>query len=197
MGTDDSIVNSARQCYGSTGNKLADERLLTSVIKHKHTSCMEHTSLTFKVKCPIFVARQWMRHRVGCSYNERSLRYCEAQPEFYIPTDEQFANSALAYKYKPLKEWWIRDCNDHYNDYLAWVDYLPKEQARAVLPLGLYTEFVFTCNMASLMHFLELRLALSAQYEIRVYAEAILELIQEFYPQTTRALREQLQGGSK
>jgi thymidylate synthase (FAD) len=192
MGTDDSIIKAARQCYGSSGNELADERLLESVVKHRHTSCLEHTALTFKVKAPIFVARQWMRHRVGCSYNEKSLRYTEAQMMFYIP--DEIRNQPDWMDTEIAQDWdeAIRTSWEIY-ERLIRVHEIPKEQARAVLPLGIYTEFIFSCNMASLLHFLELRLTKSAQAEIRVYAQAILELIQEVFPKTTKIIRKDME----
>ena len=184
MGTDDSIVSAARICYGTKGNSLADQKLLTMLVREEHMSPMEHTSLTFEVSAPIFVARQWMRHRVGCSYNEKSLRYCEAEPEFYVPeglNEEQEE---------------IYECNQS-----CWEDYrqllhsgVPREQARAVLPLGIYTTFAFTCNMASLFHFLKLRLSPAAQMEIRVYAKGMLQLAKGVFPITAGEIEKKLGG---
>jgi thymidylate synthase (FAD) len=128
---------------------------------------------TFDVKAPLFVARQWFRHRIG-SYNEESLRYCIALKDYYIPTG--LSQEALA-------KW-----QSHHEEAFALYDYLieeqglRKEQARSVLPVGIYTRFYWTVNGSSLMNFLRLRLDKGAQAEIREYAKVILGMAKVVAP---------------
>ena len=127
---------------------------------------------TFDVKCPIFVARQWMRHRMG-SFNEESLRYCVAEGEFYVP--KGLPNGA--------KQGWLDDNIRQYETYKSWTQVgVSKEQARSLLPLGTYTKFYWTVNGSSLMNFLRLRLDKAAQKEIREYAEVILDMAKVVAP---------------
>jgi thymidylate synthase (FAD) len=128
---------------------------------------------TFDVKAPLFVARQWFRHRIG-SYNEESLRYCVALRDYYIPENLE----------GELREAWIAQNESAFDFYeqLVTEHRLPKEQARSVLPVGIYTTFYWTVNGSSLMNFLQLRLDRAAQKEIRVYAQAVLELVKEVAP---------------
>jgi thymidylate synthase (FAD) len=128
---------------------------------------------TFDIKCPIFVARQWMRHRMG-SFNEESLRYCVAEREFYVP---EYLSEP-----EPLTEWYdvLMMVTDFYEMLLK--EGVPKEQARSILPLGTYTKFYWTVNGSSLMNFLKLRLNKAAQKEIREYAEVILDMAKVVAP---------------
>jgi len=189
-GSDLDIVNAARVSYGKVSTQITprDKALINFLLEHDHTSPFEHNQLSFRVKAPLYVARQWMRHRMN-SYNEISYRYVKAPLEFYIPqawryqdpnnrqssfgafqSDEQLAQYKQALQvtrqvYEQLLEAGV--C---------------REQARGVLPLCTYTEFIFTCNLHSLMHFLKLRLPADAQYEIRVYAQNMYKLACEHFP---------------
>lgn len=174
MGGDEAVIRNARLCWRSEdkSNPQADSNLIKHLITKGHWSPFEAMVFTFKVKAPIFVARQWMRHRIG-SYNEESLRYCVAEKEFFIP---EGLDDSL--------EWaWRQNNERQFSAYeLAVKAGMPKEIARSLLPLGVYTRFYWTVNGRSLMNFLKLRTDPSAQKEIRDYAEAILEMVKEVAP---------------
>ncbi|HHT43062.1 MAG TPA: FAD-dependent thymidylate synthase [Firmicutes bacterium] len=174
MGGDAAVIRNARRCWRSEAKtEDADRQLLRHLIKKGHKTPFEAMVFTFDVKAPLFVARQWFRHRIG-SYNEESLRYCVAQREYYVP--EQLEGELL--------EAWVRQNEGAFDFYdeLVNTHKLPKEQARSVLPVGIYTNFFWTVNGSALMNFLYLRLDKQAQYEIRMYAQAILELVKEAAP---------------
>lgn len=180
MGGDEAVARNARRCWESEdkSNPEADARLIKHLFKKEHKTPFEAMVFTFDVKAPLFVARQWMRHRIG-SYAEKSLRYCVADIDFYIP---EGLNDAMLETWK----------NDNYRQFAAYEAYLnqgiPKEQARAILPIGIYTKFYWTVNGSSLINFLKLRLDKAAQKEIRSYAEAILSLTKEVAPITFNLL---------
>jgi thymidylate synthase (FAD) len=189
-GSDIDIVNAARVCYGKRSLQLTerDKTLINFLMEHDHTTPFEHNQLSFRVKAPIFVARQWMRHRMN-SYNEISYRYVKASLEFYIPTT--WRNQDTQNKQSSSGLFASQDCLNSYKQALdgAVATYelllsqgVCREQARGVLPLCTYTEFIYTCNLHSLMHFLRLRLAAGAQYEIQVYARGLLELAKHYFP---------------
>lgn len=143
---------------------------IEKLLEWDHMSPLEFGDVTYKIKCPIFVARQLFRHRTG-KYMERSLRYCEGKPQFYIPPK---GNSDL------LFDGSYREIYKAYEELVASGE--PKEQARAILPLGLYTEYYFKIDLRNLINLLKLRLHKDAQFETRRFAEAMLELIREVYP---------------
>lgn len=189
-GSDLDIVNAARVSYGKVSQKVSerDKKLITFLMEHNHTSPFEHNQLSFRVKAPIFVQRQWMRHRMN-SYNEISYRYVKAALEFYIPPkwrsqDTQnkqasigsFDNAEFTQKFKESIA-----CSMQTYEYLL-DNGVGRELARSLLPLCTYTEFIFTCNLHSLMHFLKLRLHAGAQYEIRMYAQILLKLALPHFP---------------
>lgn len=176
MGGDESVIRNARRCWRSEdkSSPSSDRNLIRHLLKAGHMTPFESMSFTFDVKAPLFVARQWMRHRIG-SYNEESLRYCVAERDYYVPgnLDETSLGTYQA----------IAD--------IAFTGYerlrnsgVSKEQARAILPLATYTKFYWTVNGSSLMNFLRLRLDKHAQEEIRLYAQAILELVTPIAPVT-------------
>ena len=174
MGGDEAVIRNARLCWRSEdrSSPQADRNLIRHLITKGHWSPFEAMVFTFEVKTPIFVARQWMRHRIG-SFNEESLRYCVAEREFFIP--EGLADS--------LEEVWKENNERQFNAYeIAVKAGMTKEIARSLLPLGVYTKFYWTVNGSSLMNFLRLRTDPSAQKEIRDYAEAILEMVKEVAP---------------
>lgn len=174
MGGDAAVIRNARRCWRSESkSEDADRQLLRHLIKKGHKTPFEAMVFTFDVKAPLFVARQWFRHRMA-SYNEESLRYCVAQREYYIP--EQLEGDLL--------DAWKQHSEAAFDFYYELVNTykLPREQARSVLPVGIYTNFFWTVNGSSLMNFLMLRTAKDAQYEIRAYADAILELVKEAAP---------------
>jgi len=176
-----------------------DQGLINYLMKHRHGTPFEHNLFTFYVKAPIFVAREWMRHRIG-SYNEISGRYTEFQPEFYIPdrfrqpgtTNKQgseYLNNSNAdeWLYNNMRKTML-EAFGHYRYLLT--SGVAKELARIVLPLGTYTQYYWTVNARSLMNFLSLRCGEDAQWEIREYAEAIKEIFKEQMPMTFSAWQE-------
>jgi thymidylate synthase (FAD) len=179
MGGDSAVIRGARICYQSTAaSARADERLISRLMSStpRHNTVFEHAVLRFGVKCPLFVARQWMRHRI-CTFNEKSLRYCIAAREYYTPADR--LNGREAYQAH------MEASFDLYEDLVrqGW----PKEQARGVLGTAVYTEFIWTVNAWSLMNWLEKRMDPGAQAEHRAYAEVALEMFQQAMPVTAHA----------
>lgn len=189
-GSDVDVVNAARVSYGKVVTTIneRDKKLIKFLLEHNHTSPFEHNQLSFRIKAPLFVARQWMRHRMN-SYNEISYRYVKAPLEFYIPpkwryqdtknkqaSTGSFNNDSFKKQYQEA----IQKSVQTYENLLA--NGLCRELARGILPLCTYTQFIFTCNLHSLMHFMKLRLDAGAQYEIRQYAHALLELALPYFP---------------
>ena len=189
-GSDLDIANAARVSYGKMSHELSDRdaKLINFLMEHEHTSPFEHNQLSFRVKAPIYVARQWMRHRMN-SYNEISYRYVQAPTEFYIPknwrkqhavnhqaSEGAFENEQFLNAYKQTLE----QCMKAYEQLLEGG--VCREQARGLLPVCTYTQFIFTCNLHSLLHFLKLRLAEGAQWEIRMYAQGMLKLAMPHFP---------------
>lgn len=183
-GSDVDVVNAARVSFGKFVKEITerDKKLIKYLLEHDHTSPFEHNQLSFRIKAPIYVVRQWMRHRMN-SYNEVSYRYVKSPLEFYIPKKWRFQdannrqasfgafeNAEMYEQYKKS----IEVAAQAYNNLLE--SGVCREQARGLLPVCTYTEFIFTCNLHSFMHFLRLRLAKGAQYEIQVYAQGMLEL---------------------
>ena len=173
MGRDAAVIRNARRCWRSSSKgQESDAKLIRHLLRAGHKSPFEAMVFTFDVKAPLFVARQWFRHRMG-SFNEESLRYCTASRDFFVPED-------LA---PHLLDAWNLHNNRSFDLYEQLTGAgVPKEQARSVLPMGIYTRFYWTVNGSSLMNFLTLRLDRHAQPEIRVYARAILGQAQEVAP---------------
>lgn len=206
MGNDLSIVRSARVSYNAdwrTGeDEGKDEKLIHYLIKNKHTSPLESVQFTFEVKAPIFVFRQWHRHR-SQSYNEVSFRYSEAPEEFYIPCvldiGEQSSSNKQMRNITELPQEEIEKrkeqlllyknhCNESFKLYHKLLEKgWPRELARMCLPFSTYSKMFASVNLHNLFHFLSLRLHEHAQYEIRVYAEAMLELIKPIVPVAVEA----------
>lgn len=194
-GSDIDVVNAARVSYGKVSSEIneRDAKLINFLMEHEHTSPFEHNQLSFRIKAPLFVARQWMRHRMN-SYNEISYRYVNAPLEFYVP--KFWRNQDTKNKQGSIGSFEDEQLT---NKYMAAIDVAVKlyqemldnnicrEQARAILPVGTYTEFIFTTNLHSLMHFMKLRLNPGAQLEIRSYAGALLQLAQPHFPVSLNA----------
>lgn len=196
-GTDLDIANAARVSYGRISHEVSDRdiALINFLMEHNHSSPFEHNQLSFRVKAPIFVARQWMRHRMN-SYNEISYRYVKVNTEFYVPKvwrlqDTENKQSSfgevedknITQEYKTA----IEQAYERYNNMLEAG--VCREQARAVLPVATYTEFIYTCNLRSLMSFMQLRLGDGAQLEIREYAKGLLQLALPYFPVALKAWR--------
>ena len=197
-GSDIDVVNAARVSFGKDCTVLEerDKQLIRYLMQHMHTSPLEHNQLSFRVKCPLFTARQWMRHRMN-SYNEISYRYVKAPLEFYIPqqwrgqhknnrqaSSGQFENAELLAAYKQS----LDQSRATYETLLE--QGVCRELARGILPVCTYTEFIFTCNLHSLINFLRLRLHEGVQYEIKVYAQGLLELALPHFPVSLTAWQE-------
>ncbi len=197
-GSDVDVANAARVSFGKFVTELSenDIKLIRYLVQHNHSSPFEHNQLSFRVKCPLFVARQWMRHRMN-SYNEISYRYVKSALEFYTPAkwryqDTQnrqgsvgsFEDAAMKEKYLAALE----TAKTTYEELLA--SGLCRELARGLLPMCTYTEFIYTCNLHSLIHFLKLRLEPGAQWEIRMFAQGLLELALPHFPVSLGAWKE-------
>lgn len=189
MGGDDAVIEAARICYQSSGSDSANERLIEHMLRQGHTTPFEHAVMRFHVKCPLFVARQWQRHRWS-TFNEKSLRYCEATPEFWVPdnVDDVCLNQLAGTLSHPGRKIYNGALSVAYQAYQALVKGgMAKEDARAILPMGIYTEFLWTTNTTSLMNYLRQRLDPAAQGAHRQYAEAVNELWQDAMPITASA----------
>jgi thymidylate synthase (FAD) len=186
MGGDERIVQSARVSYGSGTKSFRQDRgLIHYLMRHEHTSPFEQVQLTFHTKMPIFVARQWVRHRTA-RLNEISGRYSIMKDEFYLPEPDQVRFQSESNKQGrseetlPFEEAMavIRQMEEdqkqvyaHYEEMLE--RNVARELARANLPLSLYTEWYWQIDLHNLFHFLRLRMDPHAQYEIRVFGEAL------------------------
>lgn len=203
-GSDLEVVNAARVSYGSISNELTerDKKLINYLIKHRHTSPFEHTQLVYRVKAPMFVMRQWMRHRVGVSYNEISGRYTVLPLEFYIPNKWRIQDPINKQGSIEADIAANKECRDAYKKLIdeAIATYkqlleagVCRELARGVLPVCTYTELIFTCNLVSLFHFVDLRADSHAQWEIQQYAKGMLALARPYF-ETSISAWENLKG---
>ena len=195
MGSDLDIVRSARVSYNADwreGDEQKDAKLIHYLWKNKHTSPFECVQFTFEVKAPIFVFRQWHRHRTW-SYNEISARYTELDEGFYIPDEDQITTQSSSNKqmrtvekhphagiFRSTMTRINEGAQQDYKDMIACG--CPRELARTVLPVATYSRMFATVDLKNLFHFLELRMHEHAQYEIRVYAEAMLKHITAIVP---------------
>lgn len=206
MGSDLSIVRNARVSYDAEWRSGEDDgkdaKLIDYLVKNRHTSPLESVSFTFDVKAPIFVLRQWHRHRTW-SYNEVSARYTELPEEFYVPEVEQITTQSTSNKQMrtdevhpiagDIRQQIKAQCTRSFAMYQTLLaEGCPRELARGVLPMNTYSHMFATVDLHNLMHFLKLRLHSHSQYEIRVYAEAMLELIEPLVPVTVAALRKHI-----
>lgn len=199
MGGDLRVVNAAKVSFKKRSTEVGDKekRLINYLMKHRHGTPFEHSVFTFYVKAPIFVVREWLRHRVA-SPNEMSGRYVEFEAEFYVP--ERWRVPAASNKQGSVlpeisgdSEVFDYDAEEEYLEavYGSYDNYknllklgVTKEMARMVLPVSLYTEFLFTINARSLMNFLNLRTGEDAQWEIQQFADEIEKIFAEKMPAT-------------
>ncbi|OJX68093.1 FAD-dependent thymidylate synthase [Magnetospirillum sp. 64-120] len=220
MGDDLSILQMARMSYGKGTKGLSDDRaLLRYLMRHQHTSPFEGCVIKLHVKLPIFVMRQWVRHRTA-SLNEYSARYSILPDEFYMPAPELLAvqskdnkqgrGDALSAEQSAevlriLREDAERNFATYHkllnadedgNAIDEGAEGIARELARIGLPLSTYTQMYWQTNLHNLMHFLRLRADPHAQYEIRVFAEKMLDVMNDWVPVTTEAFRDyQLEAG--
>jgi thymidylate synthase (FAD) len=200
MASDLSVANAARVSFARRKDELddADAGLIRFLMRERHGTPFEHNAFRFHVRCPIFVAREWFRHRIG-SFNEFSMRYAKATDEFYVPEPEDVRSQVGkpgAYTFETVDPELAEQTRDEmravyesaFATYERLVDQgIAREVARAVLPVGAYTEFYWTLNARSLMHFVSLRAAETAQREIRRYAEAVERFLEREMPITHAA----------
>jgi thymidylate synthase (FAD) len=201
MGDDKAAVEAARVSYGNDTQKEdrtmtdKDKKLSSFLMDQGHFSPFEHLIMKFHVKAPIFVVRQWFRHRIGMSPNEMSRRYTSKQAdEFYIPDhirvqDTKNKQGSFKTDDKELTQKAINKIEKIYDEtYSVYKELLDmgvaREMARTVLPVGQYTEFYITINLRALMHFIDLRADSHAQWEIQEYAKALAEFFEEKFPYT-------------
>ena len=220
MGDDSAIVQAARVSYGKGTKKITNDRgLIRYLLRHRHTTPFEMCEIKFHVKLPVFVARQWIRHRTA-NVNEYSARYSILDREFYIPAPEQLAAQSVANRQgrgdvlegeeaaRVLAL--LRDdaaqCYAHYEEMLNEDEDgnprdpdrpgLARELARMNLPLNIYTQWYWKVDLHNLLHFLSLRADPHAQYEIRVYAEAMLDMVRRWLPIACEAFEDYAVGGA-
>ena len=202
MGDDRTIVNSARVSFGKEVEEISlkDEKLIKYLIKHRHTSTLEHCSVTFRFKVPLFIRSQHHRHRTW-SYNEISRRYTDFNLEFYEPKrfrEQSKSNrqASVESSFDPVLSNVLgtasRAIKEHHEASLFVYNNLLeagicREQARGVLPQNLYTEYYGTCNLNNLFKFVSLRVHDGAQWEIQQVALACLDIANDLFPITGKS----------
>jgi thymidylate synthase (FAD) len=208
LGGDERVVQSARVSYGEgTKSYREDAGLIDYLLRNRHTSPFEQISLTFHVKMPIFIARQWIRHRMA-RLNEISGRYSVMKEEFYIPEAEDVALQSTDNKQgrsdrvlerpeqERVREFLAEGQADSYAEYLSMINHgIARELARINLPLSIYTEIYWNIDLHNLFHFLELRLGAHAQKEIRLYARTLLEITRKVVPRCCESFERHILGG--
>lgn len=209
MGDDSSIVQAARVSYGKGTKKSSQDRaLIRYLMRHRHTSPFEMCEIKLHIKMPIFIARQWVRHRTA-NINEYSARYSILEPDFYIPNLEDIALQSEtnkqgregassipeenAAKIQNIIKLQTEKAYKDYNDMIEMG--VAREIARIILPANIYTEWYWKCDLHNFLHFIALRASINAQLEIRKYAQGLLEILQEWLPMTYEAFMDyRLQG---
>lgn len=208
MGGDDRIVQSARVSYGEgTKSYRQDKGLIDYLLRNQHTSPFEQVVLTFHTKMPIFVARQWVRHRTA-RLNEISGRYSVMKSEFYVPAKEDIALQSTDNKQGRMNESVAPELqqkvidiltdgqNRIYEEYEDMLDKdIARELARVNLPLSMYTEWYWQIDLHNLFHFIKLRLDAHAQKEIRVYAEVMFDIVKKVCPMAAESFEKHILGG--
>jgi len=219
MGDDGAIVQAARVSYGKGTRRVQDDQgLINYLMRHRHTTPFEMCEIKYHVKLPIFVARQWIRHRTA-NVNEYSARYSILDKEYYIPAPDQLAAQSRSNRQgrgavlegdeaSQVLEMLRGDAERCYADYEQMLnedregnsidagrDGLARELARMNLTLNTYTQWYWKIDLHNLLHFLSLRADPHAQYEIRVYAEAMLETLKRWVPITFDAFMNYRMGG--
>jgi len=200
MADDLSVVNGARVSFARRRQEMdsSDEGLIRFLMRERHGTPFEHNSFRFHVRTPIFVAREWFRHRIG-SFNEFSMRYARATDEFYLPAPEDVRSQVGkpgSYSFEPVSPELAATAREklqavYETAYLAYEQLVElgvaRHLARAALPVAAYTEIYWTVNARSLMNFVSLRNSETAQREIRRYAEACELFLEQLMPVTYAA----------
>ncbi|MDZ4089222.1 MAG: FAD-dependent thymidylate synthase [Tabrizicola sp.] len=211
MGDDSAIVQAARVSYGAgTKHVQNDEGLIRYLMRHWHSTPFEMCEIKLHVKLPVFVARQWIRHRTA-NVNEYSARYSILDREFYIPDPDQLAAQSIVNNQgrgevlqgeeaARVLDLLKSDANRAYDHYEAMLSQdgqqgLARELARMNLPANIYTQWYWKVDLHNLFHFLRLRADPHAQYEIRVYAEAIAACVKDWVPLAYAAFEDYRMGG--
>ncbi|MEL7092265.1 MAG: FAD-dependent thymidylate synthase [Pseudomonadota bacterium] len=212
MGDDAAICQAARVSYGrGTKSVQNDAGLIRYLMRHWHSTPFEMCEIKLHVKLPVFVARQWIRHRTA-NVNEYSARYSILDREFYIPAPDDLAaqsvvnnqgrGEALSGEEAERVLRYLRDdamrCYDHYEEMISQDGQqgLARELARMNLPANVYTQWYWKVDLHNLFHFLRLRADAHAQYEIRVYADAICEVVRDWVPAAYSAFEDYRMGGA-
>lgn len=207
MGNDNTIVSAARVSFmGESKGNEKDAKLIHYLKKNHHDTPFEMVEFTFRVKCPLFIRSQWMRHRMW-SYNEVSRRYTSEDIDFYIPSqlrkqgdtnrqaskdeyiedDFVFFYNRFPYKPSEIIAEYSRNCLSMYEDLIE--KGVAREQARMVLPQNMYTMFYAKTDLRNLFHFIDLRNSEHAQWEMRLYAQALYDLVEPIVPVACEAWR--------
>jgi thymidylate synthase (FAD) len=208
MGTDIDVVNDARASFDRASEELSEKdiKLIRYLIKHKHTSPFRGVVFKFKVKAPLFICRQWWKHVIASNHNEeqlgwneKSFRYVpiDDSGDFYVPqvfrqqseNNKQATEGAMegdvAQQAAMIYE---QQCQASFDAYTQLLELgVGREQARGILVPSVYTSWVWTVSLQSLLHFVGLRLGKGAQQEIGAYAEAIFDIVQDIVPETIKA----------
>jgi thymidylate synthase (FAD) len=220
MGDDAAVVQAARVSYGRGTKKVSEDRgLVNYLMRHRHTTPFEMCEIKYHVKLPIFVARQWIRHRTA-NVNEYSARYSILDNEFYLPRPEQLAAQSKANRQgrdavitgkeaERVFSLLRKDAELVYEHYMEMLNEgengepldpersgLARELARMNLSLAFYTQWYWKTNLHNLMHFLSLRADAHAQYEIRVYADVMIDTLKRWCPICADAFLEYRMGGA-
>jgi thymidylate synthase (FAD) len=219
MGDDGAVVQAARVSYGKGTRRTSEDRgLIRYLMRHRHTTPFEMCEIKYHVKLPIFVARQWIRHRTA-NVNEYSARYSILDKEFYVPAPEQLAAQSVSNRQgrgdvlegeeaARVLDMLREDAEQTYAHYEEMLNEdadgnprdesrqgLARELARMNLTLNTYTQWYWKCDLHNLLHFLSLRADSHAQYEIRVYADAMLKTVEAWTPLAYEAFRDYRMGG--
>jgi thymidylate synthase (FAD) len=220
MGDDAAVVQAARVSYGKGTKRVSEDRgLIQYLMRHRHTTPFEMCEIKYHVKLPIFVARQWIRHRTA-NVNEYSARYSILDNEFYLPTPEHLAVQSTSNRQgrgeslppdeaARVLDLLREDSMRSYRDYAYMLNEdesgkavdenrsgLARELARMNLSLNFYTQWYWKTDLHNLLHFLSLRADAHAQYEIRVYADAMIETLERWVPLVAEAFRQYRIGGA-
>ena len=209
MGGDDAIVQSARVSYGKGTSKVSQDRgLIRYLMRHRHTTPFEMVEFKFHCKMPIFVARQWVRHRTA-NINEYSLRYSEARDEFYFPDPDHIEFQSTLNKQgrmgevdedlKKKVQAYFKEISDRSFEIYCELNEagVARELARAILPVNLYTEWYWKNDLHNLLHFIGLRSDGHAQYEIRVFSDAMATYVKQVAPFAWEAYQDYVVNGMR
>lgn len=201
LGSDESIVTTARTAYDKGTKQVSNSAgLIRYLMRRRHTSPFEFAVAIFRVRCPLFVSRQWIRHRTG-AYNEISLRYSESSLMFYQPETDMVTTQDRVKKQSRTDEVvegaelivdaMAKETKMISQNYKTYLDSgVAREVARINLPLSSYTTFMFKMDLHNLLHFLDLRTDTHAQYEIRVYADTMVKMLEPYFPATIQAWKD-------